>query len=366
MLIVTFDPPKGPGGIEGRAMAYTKKLRGYGFYVEVAAISPGAVRSEEPYQGTKLARFSSSPVQSPRSLVGLVRMINRSRLDSIFFLTGGTTFIGLILLAYSKFSGRRNAVFFYGKDLLQSRARISTRISVILSVILARRVATNSRYTAGLLPMRPRRRVGVIYPGVDPPILDEQIETGRVGGPPRVLFVGRLVWRKGVDLLLEAFAPLPSSFPGLTMDIVGDGPEMNHLRSRSAELGLDGIVSFHGSLEGLRLWRLYALASLLVLPSRSSESDVEGFGTVFLEAGIFGVPSVGTRTGGIPEAVIDGETGRLVNAEDVEGLREIISELLSDPAETTRLGKGARKTAQKLNWDASCQQLMRLYTDEGQ
>jgi phosphatidyl-myo-inositol dimannoside synthase len=364
MLIVTFDPPTGPGGIEGRTVAYTRKLQDYGLHVEVAAISPGAAHSAEPYMGTQLVRFSSSPVQSSKTVSGLVKMLNRSTLDSVFVLTGGTTIIGLLLLAYSRVSGRRSAVFFYGKDLLQSRRRVVTRLSVVLSIILAGRVATNSRYTAGLLPLKPRRPIAIIYPGVDPTV---QLGTDGSGGNgfPRILFVGRLVKRKGADLLLEAFAPLLSPFPRLMLDIVGDGPEMSHLRVQASELGIEGAVVFHGTLRGERLWQLYARASMLVLPSRSSEYDVEGFGTVFLEAGIFGVPSVGTRTGGIPEAVIDGVTGRLVNSEDVEGLRGALIELLSNPAETRKLGEGARELAQKLNWDASCVRVMQLYKDQG-
>jgi phosphatidyl-myo-inositol dimannoside synthase len=366
MLLVTFDPPTGPGGIEGRTMSYTRKLRSYGFHVEVAAISPGVVHSEEPYMGTRLERFSSSPIQSPQTLSGLVKMMHRGMLDSVFILTGGTTIIGLLLLAYSRVSGRRSAVFFYGKDILQSRRKVSARLSVVLSVIFAGRVATNSRYTAGLLPLKPHRPVAIIYPGVDPTVRDRTDGSGRGDGLPRILFVGRLVRRKGADLLLEAFAPLLSSFPGLTMDIVGDGPEMGRLRARASELGLDGPVTFHGTLDGQRLWQVYARATLLVLPSRSSEDDVEGFGTVFLEAGVFGIPSVGTRTGGIPEAVIDGVTGRLVNAEDVEGLREVLHDLLSDPAQTRKLGEGAREMARRFSWDASCQRVMQLYADDDQ
>jgi phosphatidylinositol alpha-1,6-mannosyltransferase len=345
-------------------MAYTRRLQSYGMHVEVAAISPGATHSVEPYLGTRLIRFSSSPIQATHTLTGLVKLMNRSPLDSVFILTGGTTIIGLFLLAYSKVSRRKSAVFFYGKDLLQSRRRVATRLSVILSILLAGRVATNSRFTAGLLPLKPRRPIAIIYPGVDPTVANGTDGSNSGDGSPRILFVGRLVRRKGVDLLLEAFAPLLSQFPGLTMDIVGDGPEMSRLRFRASELGLDGAITFHGTLLGQRLWQLYARASFLVLPSRISEQDAEGFGTVILEAGIFGVPSVGTRTGGISEAVIDGVTGRLVGAEDVEGLRETLYELLSNPAKTRKLGKGARELAQRLNWDASCQQVMQLYSDD--
>jgi phosphatidylinositol alpha-1,6-mannosyltransferase len=342
-------------------MAYTSGLQRHGFHVEVAAISSGAARSKEPYIGTHVSGFSSSPIQSPRTLGGIVRLLNDSHLDSVFILTGGATVMGLFLLAYASVFRRRSVVFFYGRDLLQARQRLATRISVIFSLVLARRVATNSRFTAGLLPMAPRRPIAIIYPGVDPSICKGVDKPGGGKDSPRVLFVGRLVKRKGADLLLDAFAPLLSSFPGLRLDIVGDGPEMGALRNQASELGIDGAVDFHGALYGRELWEQYAHASFLVMPSRSSKDDVEGFGTVFLEAGVFGVPSVGTRTGGIPEAVIDGVTGKLVNADDVEGLREVLVELLNNPLERQSLGEGAKERAQAFNWDVSCQSLIQLF-----
>jgi phosphatidylinositol alpha-1,6-mannosyltransferase len=361
LLIVTFDPPSGSGGVEGRSMAYTGRLLTRGFHVEVAAISPKGARSREPYIGTRLSRFPSSPIQGPRTLGGIVKMLNDSHLDSVFVLTGGATIIGLFLLAYAKVSRRRSVVFFYGRDLLQAKQRLATRFSVILSLMLAHRVATNSRFTAGLLPLVPRRPIAIVYPGVDPDVRKGLGTRSEVNDSPRVLFVGRLVRRKGADLLLEAFAPLLSSFPSLKLDIVGDGPEMSALRNQASKLGIDKAVDFHGALYGQNLWRQYARASFLVMPSRSSRDDIEGFGTVFLEAGVFGVPSVGTRTGGIPEAVIDGVTGRLVNADDVEGLTKVLFELLSNPVERQRLGEGAKERAQAFNWDASCQNVIRLF-----
>jgi phosphatidylinositol alpha-1,6-mannosyltransferase len=358
--MVTFDPPTGSGGIEGRTTAYTAGLVRRSIHVKVAAIGPRGIGAEEPYQGAGLVRLSSSVAHVPRTFSILVRMMNSSAIDTVFFLSGGSTPIGLLTLGFSRLTGRRMGIFFYGRDVLQIRKRTAGSITLALATLLAGRVATNSRFTASLLPVTPRGRLAIIYPGVDSGISDEVPDSARDEAHPRVLFVGRLVWRKGADRLISAFAQLRSELPATRLDIVGDGPEMKNLQTLAENLRLGDSVTFYGALHGQRLWKRYAEASVLVLPSRQSSDDAEGFGTVFLEAGVFGVPSIGTRTGGIPEAVVDGFTGKLVGDEDVEGLKDAIKSLLGNPELRKRLGKNARMRASEFSWESSTNQVLQF------
>jgi len=364
LLTVTFDPPTGQGGIEGRAIAYTDGLVRRGVHVEVAALSPRQHESEERYQGTKLFRLSSSLHRLPWTLRSLAGLMSRSSLDSVFILSGASTVAGMATLCFSRLTGRRSGVMFYGRDILQSRKRPTGRLSLLLCLLLAGRVGTNSRYTMKLLPFRPRKPPVVVYPGVDE-AMAEGLTKGSYQGGVRMLFVGRLVRRKGVDILLAAFGQLKAEFPSLRLDIVGDGPEMPNLEALAQELAIGDAVTFHGALFERRLRDVYAGASLLVLPSRQSSSDVEGFGTVFLEAGVFGLPSIGTRTGGIPEAVVDGVTGRLVDPESIDDLRNAIRNLLDDPREMERLGSNARERARLFSWERSTDQVLRLLGEGG-
>jgi len=359
VLTITLDPSEGQGGIEGRAMAYTAGLVNRGIHVEVAALSPGKKTSEEAYQGTKLVRLSSSFLRFPWTLRSLVHLMGRSSVDSVFMLSGGATGAGIVVLCVSRLTGRRSAVMFYGRDILQSRRRPIGRIALLMSVLLADGVGANSRYTLSLLPFRPRTPV-IVYPGVDVGRARQRETAGRSRSEPRILFVGRLVRRKGADILLAAFGQLRAELPSVRLDVVGDGPEMSNLVSQANRLGLEGAVTFHGALFGQRLWDVYAKASLLVLPSRQSASDAEGFGTVFLEAGVFGIPSVGTRTGGIPEAVIDGATGKLVRADSTDELRSAIKSLRDDPEEMERMGLRALEWARRFSWERSTDQVLRL------
>lgn len=339
-------------------MAYTAELMRREVYVEVAALSKDGRVSEEDYLGTRLVRFSHATFRLPRMIQTLTRMMKHSALDTLFVLSGGSTPTGIIILAFARLSKRRSGVLFYGKDILLAKRGPVGRVCLGLSILMTNGVAVNSRYTAGLLPFTPHTPVKVIYPGVDVNISQRFTGFERDFRSPHILFVGRLVRRKGADLLLTAFSQLGSYFPQARLDIVGDGPEMGTLRSLARTLNLGETVTFYGELHGLDLWQRYAEASIFVMPSRQSAFDVEGFGTVFLEAGAFGIPSIATRTGGIPEAVIDGVTGILIDADDAEKLRRAITNLLIDPQESSRLGRNAQKRAYEFSWSASTDKVL--------
>jgi glycosyltransferase involved in cell wall biosynthesis len=358
VLIVTFDPTSGSGGVEGRTMAYTKSLLRRAVQVEVAALEKSRREYEEDYMGTRLFHVSSSIRRLPRTLGVLATVMAGSSVDSVFLLSGGSTPAGVLLLGYCFLTRKRSAVFYYGKDILQARRWPFNRVALDLSLVLAGGVGANSRFTAGLLPFRPRGRLTIIYPGVDPAMADGAATQAGRSRSPTILFVGRLVRRKGVDLLIQAVQELRRGVPNIALEIVGDGPEAGNLRALVDRLGLGDSVTFHGALYGAALVRKYAEASMLVMPSRDSPYDTEGFGTVFLEAGAFGVPSIGTRIGGIPEAIIDGKTGKLVESENVEELVQAIQSLLDNPTQLEQMGENARKRAAQLSWDTSTDMLL--------
>lgn len=360
LLIVTFDPPENVGGVEGRASAYVRELASAGNYVEVVALAPGYTFSAERFQGANLLRFPSSWRETPRAFRSAVAEINARSINSVFLLSGALTLFGAVLLSYARLTGRRSLAFVYGKDLLGARVSPLQRLLFLASGLLTRRLAVNSRFTSGLLPGFLSGKVGILYPGVDPE-LARYAPVGESAGHGRkvVLFVGRLVERKGADDLIAAFASLKGV--DAELELAGDGPDRARLERIAERLGVGGRVTFLGTLRGSALYERYARCDLLVLPSRSSGSDVEGFGTVFLEAAVFGKPSIGTRSGGIPEAIVDGETGLLVAERDVEALASAMKRLLLDDEERLRMGERARARAlAAFTWARSAESLVRL------
>jgi len=181
--------------------------------------------------------------------------------------------------------------------------------------------------------------------------------------PPRILSVGALKPRKGYDLSLKAFGRLQRRFPQASYRIAGPGLGNPYHQELELLVERDGIhnVEFLGSLSWEDLAPHYRDCSLFVLSSREQGLHFEGFGLVFLEAGAYGLPVIGSRTGGIPDAVQDGASGRLVPAEDVDGLELAMEEILSDRQLALRLGQGGRKFAEFLTWERYANQQFSVY-----
>ena len=295
VLLVTFDPPGNVGGIEGRVEGYVKELSRRGGRAEVLALAPEYRSGITTFWGARLYELSSRPAQALRSLLATERILVNRKLDSVFLISGAMTLYGNALLAVSRLMHRKTAVLFYGKDILQARRGLLGRMMMLASIVLCDTVFTNSRFTASLLPPFAGRKQRVLYPSVDPRLGSAGLPGQRAGH--NVLFVGRLVRRKGADDLIDAFRSISEDFPDWRLEIVGDGPERKRLERLVADLGLGERVEFFGSLRGRALYDRYGLCDVVVMPSKRLRDDVEGFGTVFLEAGIFGKPSVGTFSG---------------------------------------------------------------------
>jgi glycosyltransferase involved in cell wall biosynthesis len=162
--------------------------------------------------------------------------------------------------------------------------------------------------------------------------------SSRPPGTLRILFVGRLVERKGVAHLVEAVRLLPADLDA-RLTIVGEGPERAALTAQIARLGLEDRVELRGRVGEEALRAAYAASDVLVLPSiLDARGDTEGLGVVLLEAMSYGVPVVGSGLGGITDIITDGETGLLVPPADPRRLAEALQRLARDPTLAARLG----------------------------
>jgi len=181
---------------------------------------------------------------------------------------------------------------------------------------------------------------------------------------PALLSVGDLKPRKGQALSLAAFARVRSRYPQARYYLAGglaQSAYARRLRAFVREHGLEGSVSFLGALPPQELARYYQGASLFVLTPRQEGLRFEGFGLVYLEAGAHGLPVVATRSGGVPDAVKDGETGLLAEPDDVPGVAEAILRLLSDPELARRLGCQNRLWAETLTWERCAKEQLQAY-----
>ncbi len=176
------------------------------------------------------------------------------------------------------------------------------------------------------------------------------IDCGEFGGaepesaPPVFVAVGRFVEKKAPHLTLRAFDEVRRAHPSARLRMVGEGPLLVSCRALAAELGLGGAVEFLGAQSHERVREEMRAARCFVQHSvEAPNGDCEGTPLGILEAGASGLPVVSTRHAGIPDAVVEGETGLLVEEGDVGGMAEGMARLAGDAALAGRMGRAARR-----------------------
>jgi glycosyltransferase involved in cell wall biosynthesis len=180
--------------------------------------------------------------------------------------------------------------------------------------------------------------------------------------PFELLFVGRLVKRKGVNVLLNAVKLLEGD-RRLHLRIVGGGPELGELQQLATALGITDKVTFDGVVTNERIAELFRQCDALVLPAIVTETgDTEGLGVVLIEAMGYGKPVIASAAGGIVDIVKDNDTGLLVPPGDAAALASAIRRAMDDPDEMTRLAaRGTTFADQAFGWPAIVGQLMSVY-----
>jgi glycosyltransferase involved in cell wall biosynthesis len=264
--------------------------------------------------------------------------------------------------AAQRASGARVVATFYSVEVRWiSRAMPALKAFLRWTIRFPDRVVAISRATAEEIQSVVRVPVDVIpYTVALPP----SPATNPADGRFRILFVGRLVERKGVDVLLRALAQL-RDLPQVEAVIVGDGPERQRLEALSRELGIDGQVKFTGRVPDDELRRQYAAASAFVLPAIVDvRGDTEGLGVVLLEAMNSRIPVIASNAGGIVDIVEHERSGLLVPAGDAAALASAMRRLATDRTFARSLGEaGHRRLNEHFTWDSIVSRWTSIYTN---
>jgi phosphatidylinositol alpha-1,6-mannosyltransferase len=250
----------------------------------------------------------------------------------------------------------------HGNEILQLRGKAWPKQH--LSLRNADAIVAISNFTKGLLLDRglDERRIEVLHLGADPdvfyPLPGREVERIRerygLQGKRVLLTVGNLFLRKGQDMVIRALVEVKKKFPNIFYLLVGEGRDEASLRDLATSLGVAEHVKFMGVIEDWNCLReLYNICDAYIMTSRLQikEGSVENFGIAFLEANSCGKPVIGGRSGGVPEAVLEGQTGLLVDPESTEAITEAIIAILDDGDLARRLGEaGRRRVVEELNW----------------
>ena len=164
-------------------------------------------------------------------------------------------------------------------------------------------------------------------------------------------------------VLIRALPEIRQRIDGAALVIVGNGPYRDDLHKLAQRYGVTDHVVFTGGVPGDELPAHHAMADVFAMPCRTRGAglDVEGLGIVFLEASATGIPVVAGDSGGAPEAVLDGETGFVVDGRNLTEITDTISALLCDPDTAARMGaRGRQWIDEQWRWDTLAARMARL------
>lgn len=363
ILFLAWNFPPAKGGIEYVAWHLVLGLRRAGDDVRVIARHDPHPEGEDE---TLRPSRNGLVTYLGFAFVRAWRMLRRLPADLIVCPGIVTAPIAWVL---AKVHRKPYVVLAHGSDV--THGGVGYRAAMRFLFRAARGVASNSRSTAALMKAAgcTPRFLQVIHPGVQttafPPMDAARREALRkVHGlsERRVLFsLGRLIRRKGILEFVEHVMPaLSQAIPDILLVVVGgDATDslvhnegmLAQLRQQIAQRGLEHYVRLLGPADDATVHELHYAADIHILPALRMKDDVEGFGIVLIEAALAQVPVVASRTGGIPEAVIDGETGLLVDAEDWDAMLRAIRRLLHDSDLRLRLGRQGRQRAlSRFDW----------------
>ena len=210
-----------------------------------------------------------------------------------------------------------------------------------------------------------------LAPAVDPQLFNpNQLAQANVlreqigfAGRPTIVCISRLMARKGQDALIDALPAIAREVPNAALVIVGDGPYRGTLEKKVRELGLHNSVHFAGRVDYEKLPAWYLTGDVFAMPCRTRNAgwDVEGLGIVYLEASASGLPVIAGDSGGAPDAVLNQQTGLVVDGRDQGDIVKACVRLLGDEPLRKQLGAAGRVwVEQHWTWDNAAQTLQDL------
>lgn len=343
IALVTLDYPPERGGVARYLGNLVEESKGeIGVFVNEThrAMGPGHVESVQ-------LLASGWPAWWP--MVSLMKGLREKGYSKI--LVSHALPCGTAALIARKTGGLPYAVLMHGLDFRLAMRSAWKRFLLRRILKGANLVIVNSQIVGEEInAFAPDIKPLVLMPGVEPrsfpPREHARAAFGIEPNAFQVLSVTRLVPRKGIDKLIQAMALLPED---VRLTIIGDGQDLPRLRTLASSLGERVRFLTETDDAGRDAW--YAASDVFVLPVRDEGNDVEGFGIVFLEAALAGLPSIAGKSGGAVEAVLEEKTGMHVDPNDCQAIAGAISRLRGDLLLRTRLGEaGKARVARDFRW----------------
>lgn len=359
LVLVTheFYPHRGGIAVYAAEMARAACELQYRVEVWAPALPAGVAEPVWPFVVRRLPLSGDHSLRSQwRIARELVASADRLKVSSLYIPEPGPLLAMLLLQYFDTIRPERLLLTFHGSEIQRLASRRILRWSTNHLLTKAARISVVSEYARTLLQQhfpKAGNKV-VVTPGALRPDLrrNQSSPTALSGAKTIILTVARLNPRKGQREVIQALKALPAGKrASLEYWIVGAHGKENYdllLVSAAADAGF--AVKFLGDIPDEKLGNIYAQADIFAMTSMPHKHSVEGFGLVYLEAGAHGLPIIAHAIGGVPEAVIDGETGLLVIPGDTTALTAAFARLIDDSNLRRRLGEAARVRSLQRTW----------------
>lgn len=340
LLLITPDFPPNRGGVARYLSLFAKHFEKRIRVISVPVSSANDVQSSFPI----LRKPLLSNMIWPKWLTA-VQLLRKESTDARCVITSHVLPFGTAAMFAKRFTHKPYVVIVHGMDVrLAIRSKKTLTKNVLSNAHLV--IANTNALAAELQQTFGLQNILVVYPPIDPSFLNitnQKMPSANV----RFLTVSRLVERKGHERVIQALAILKmnGSLLNFHYSIVGEGPKRTELETLVAELELSSYITFHGDISDEKVRDEYTSADIFVMPIKDDPIDKEGFGMAYIEAAAFAVPSIATRVSGVDEAIVDGETGMLIEDGNIEQLANTMLQLAQNAELRTRLGIAAQTRA---------------------
>jgi phosphatidyl-myo-inositol dimannoside synthase len=339
ILLVAGVFPPGVGGMQNYYYNLCKHSKHNVTVFASEYKNDGDFDAKQPFKIIRKPFLTDEKVNVVHTLRMIPQVVRTIRQESIDITIYGYILYGLIGLLLNLFRGRKYAISVHGMDVMKLTRFFLLRWLVKSILKRASTVIVNSRFTKELMVGLGVNgdKIEIVYPGVEEIYEKSEkdaalLERHALNGKYVLMTLGRLVQRKGFDMVIKSLPFIKEHVPNAVYLVAGSGPEREALEKLARELGVEDSVIFAGRVGDDELVKYYNLCDVFIMPSRmmEAEGDVEGFGIVYMEASRCYKPVIGGNSGGVVEAVLDGETGLIVNPSSTESIGEAVIRLYSD------------------------------------
>lgn len=372
-LVVTNDFPPRPGGIQTFVHELVRRLPADDVLVYASRFRDyEAFDADQPFEVVRDDTSVLLPTPAVRRrAAGLVRS---HQAEAVLF--GAAAPLGLLAPSLRSAGAARTIGITHGHEAgwagYPVTRQVLRRVGDGLDTMTYLGGYTHDRISRALSAAAASRMVQ-LAPGVDPTVFHPEVDGASVraslglDGRPVVVCVSRLMPRKGQDTLIRALPEIRRLVPDAALLLVGGGPHRETLAKLAESTGMGEHVVITGSVPFESLPAHFAAGDVFAMPCRTRHFglDVEGLGIVYLEASAVGLPVVAGRSGGAPDAVLAGETGAVVNGENVAEVADVVAGLLGDPERRAAYGTAGRDWVQAdWTWDSAASRLESLLAGE--